>query len=557
MRLFSLKSIQFNQILSDISNYLLSSGGPVKSINNSTIFGQLITVVAGVAHNIMAYIEDSLVEQNKYTAQRKKSILGLATLSGYQPSFGKAAGIWIKLEHKANNGNNLSVILQDHEKLVCSQNGLYYNLVLNSPAQVIQCSKDLSNMYFYAIQGRFETQRFVSSGGNLYVQNLSFMGFLDSDYINVKINGEDWRRAASVYDMGANEQAYTIRHNPLGGVDVLFGDEVHGKKLEYGDTIEISYLMHDGEAGNVETQEMGYFIFSNPLQNIAGESVDGNSLFNVTFATKDSVAAGSNSEDINVLKNMIGFNSRSMVLNDSATYSNLLNKYSFVGYNRTWSEKESLRINSIVMRNYKLDMESGLDYFNLKPEQFVLSDSQKTSIQNAISSSGQQLAGVTYNILDIELVKYALFIYIKMKDYSADRESVTNNIRKLVGEFFGDIQDDSYVPKSDVINLIKNEVPEVDGVDCYFLSELNEKALQERSYVDVETVFDPKTGTYKEISSKVILNRDENPLIGLDSHGNIVIDKDTQFPVLMGGWDWINSQNQEVDVVDPLTIIFE
>lgn len=42
-----------------------------------------MTVIAGIAHNIMLYIEDSLVEQNKYTAQRKKSVYGLASLSGY------------------------------------------------------------------------------------------------------------------------------------------------------------------------------------------------------------------------------------------------------------------------------------------------------------------------------------------------------------------------------------------------------------------------------------------------------------------------------------------
>ena len=49
----------------------------------------------------------------------------------------------------------------------------------------------------------------------------------------------------------------------------------------------------------------------------------------------------------------------------------------------------------------------------------------------------------------------------------------------------------------------------------------------------------------------------ENPMLGLDSHGNIVVDADNEFPVLMGGWDYQNMNNQEVTVVDPLTIAFE
>jgi len=209
------------------------------------------------------------------------------------------------------------------------------------------------------------------------------------------------------------------------------------------------------------------------------------------------------------------------------------------------------------MRNYKQSMSTGLDYFNLKDSDFVLSDTQKDSIQNAIIMSGMQLAGTTYNILDIELCKYALYIYVKLKDQTADQTTISNQIRTLIGEFFGDIQSDSYVPKSDIINLIKQNIPEVDGVTCYFLSEKNEKALQERQYIDTQYLFDPISGTYGEKSVTVKLMPGENPMLGLDSHGNILINKDNQFPVLMGGWDFLNNLNQEVDVVDPLNIVFE
>ena len=54
-----------------------------------------------------------------------------------------------------------------------------------------------------------------------------------------------------------------------------------------------------------------------------------------------------------------------------------------------------------------------------------------------------------------------------------------------------------------------------------------------------------------------VINPGENPNLGLDSHGNIYLKSDTQFPVLMGGWKYINSEDQEVQIIDPLTIIFE
>ena len=557
MRLFNLRNIQFNQILDDIAGYLAKSTGSVKAINKSTVFGQLMTVIAGIAHNIMLYIEDSLVEQNKYTAQRKKSVIGLAALSGYQPSYGKAAGVWVRVSHKVNNRVPLDVIVPEHQQILCSQNGLYYNMILNRPAMVIKCDTNLASEYIYAVQGQFETQRFSAAGGPLYTQNIRFVSFMDTDYIQVKVNGETWERKESVFDMDANEKAYFVKYNPVSGIDIVFGNGVNGAIINADDIIEVTYLLHDGESGNVDVNESSYFLFSKMLKDIAGEDVDGNTCFDIRFASDDAVAAGANSESIDQIRHMIGFNSRSLVLSDSNAYKAFLNKFSFVGYNRTWSDPGSLVVNSLVMRNYKLDMKAGDDYFKLRPEQFVLSDIQKSSIQNAIGKSGAQLAGTAYNLLDIELCKYACYIYIRLKDNSADHELVSAKIRSLVGEFFGDINSDSYIPKSDVINLIKNNIDEVDGISCYFLSERNETAIQKREYDDKQYLYDPLTGTYRTKTVTVRLHDGENPMIGLDAHGNIVIDSDNQFPVLMGGWDFLNNAGQEVTIADPLIIVYE
>ena len=69
----------------------------------------------------MLYIEDSLVEQNKYTAQRKKSIYGLAALSGYKPSYGKASTVTLKMNfvpynNKSYNSNEspVNLIINNH-----------------------------------------------------------------------------------------------------------------------------------------------------------------------------------------------------------------------------------------------------------------------------------------------------------------------------------------------------------------------------------------------------------------------------------------------------------
>ena len=138
----------------------------------------------------------------------------------------------------------------------------------------------------------------------------------------------------------------------------------------------------------------------------------------------------------------------------------------------------------------------------------------------------------------------SLYLYIKPKtDKDYDRDYMSNQIRQLIGEFFADVNSDIYIPKSDIVNLIKTNVEGVDGVNAYFLSEMNETALQTKQYVVDNEV--------------VTLSEGENPNLGLDNHGNIYLESDNQFPVLMGGWDYLNSKHDEVDIIDPLIIVFE
>lgn len=556
MQLFKLKNIQFDAILQDIKQFLSKSIGGNTNIGQSSVFGQLLTVISAVAHNIMAYIEDALVEQNKYTAQRKKSIYGLAAQSGYQPSTGRAAGVWLQIASKPANETGLDVVVFDRARLICTQNGLYYVAVLNSPSITLSSDNATGTQYIYAVQGRMETQRFVSTGGNLYAQNIPYVGYIDTQYLKVYINGELWEPSASLYDMTPDSKEYYIRFNPVTGLDIVFGNDVHGRPLQQNDVIEVTYLLHDGEGGNLEVDDNTYFIFADTLTDTSGEHVNANGIFHISFATKDSVASGSNSESTAVTKQMIGFNSRALVLADSNNFRNFLSKYSFVGYNRTWSEKGSMVINSMVMQNHKLHMSRGSDYFKLTDQDFLLTPLQKASIKNALERSGQLLAGCTFNMIDIDLAKYALYVYVKLADANISHEYISTQIKQYVGEFMSNTSSDSYIPKSDIIKVIKDNISGIDGINVYIISEDNEKAIMNGEYIDKTYRYNPSTGTYTVKETRIKVYPGDNPSLGLDAHGNILVDKDNQFPVFMGGWQW-KTEDGSIVTTEPITIIYE
>ena len=242
MKLFSLLDIQYNAYSAKVQSYLSKMLSKYSTqFGSNTIFGQILTVVGNAVQNIMLYIEDALVEQNKYTAQRKKSIYGLASLSGYVPSYGKAAVASIKLSFIPNNEGAYNVIIKNEESLTCTQNGLQYNIILPQEGIVLRIENDNSTKYLTAVQGRFEKQRIISTGGQYYTTNFKFIGNLDLDYLQVKVNNEEWSYAASLYDMTSDGKQFTYKPAIAGGIDLIFGNDTHGRSLKANDVIDIKY----------------------------------------------------------------------------------------------------------------------------------------------------------------------------------------------------------------------------------------------------------------------------------------------------------------------------
>ena len=561
MKILDLLQTRYTEFQNQVRVYLSKTlKNYDENYGNNTILGQLINVLGSAVQNVLLYIEDGLTEQNKFTVQRKKSIYSLAQLGGYNPSLGKAASCMVRMTVQPNNYNAYSIIVPNKTKLICSYNGLKYNIVLPQEAITFAISDDISNKYLQVVEGSFETQSFMVYGGQLYTQTVLFNGDIDIDYLEVKVNDELWEHKDSLYDMDPDGKQYVVKTSLSKGIDILFGNEQFGRALKLNDKVDVTYLVHDGEIGNIESDEDVYFSFEDEIKDAAGGSINGNEVFVIKLADTNSVSGGTYSESAQKVKEMIGYNSRALVLADPKNYKVFLNRFSFVGYNRTWSEEGSLIVNSIVLRNYKQMLERGSDYFNLNKSDLFLSEAQKQSVKNCIANSGQQLAGVTYNIINPEVCRYAAYVYLKMKDVQYDKTSVEQAIRDAVGDFFTNLESDIFIPKSDLIAVIKGASDAIDGVDVYFLGEKNEQAIIDKKYTNKTYTFNPSKGMYDISEETVYVADGENPGIGFDEYGNIYLDNNDQFPVLMGGWQFKSSKlgeaPQYTTISNPLILVF-
>lgn len=557
MKIFDLISIKYDQFLNTVHNHLSKMLGDHNTpYTNSSIFGQLINVLGSAIQNVFSYIEDSVMEQSKETATRKNSIYGLAQMSGYNPSLGTATTATIRLDFIPNNEEAANLLIPNRSRVRCSYNGLTYNIIFSQEAIVLDPFKDNTRKYLNIVEGKFETQTFQPIGGALYTIPVKFKGDCDIDYLEVKVNGEIWEKVDGLYDMSPEGKQYIVRTSIKDGLDLVFGNSQFGKQLQDGDVVVATYLLHNGEDGNIPVTDDVVFEFIDSMKDTTGVEISANNMVRMVLESDDNVSSGTFSESATKVREMIGYNSRSLVLADPKNYKLFLSRFSFVGYNRTWSEEGSLVINSLITKNNTL--EKGRNYFGLQASDFKLSNEQKNSIRTAIEKSGQQLAGAVYNIFDPDLVKYAMFMYVKLKETTYDTDYISNRIRDLVGNFFHDIHNDIFIPKSDIIQLVKNNVQEIDSVDIYILCENNEKALRDHHYTEKTYRYNPARGTYDIHETSIYLYDGENPNLGLDEHGNIFLDNADQIPVLMGGWSYQDSDNPSVlvSITDPLSIIY-
>ena len=184
MKLFKILDTTFNSFDDTVKVYLsktLESLGDKYS--HGQIFGVIFDGVKGVMQNAMFYIEDALVEQNVYTAARKKSIYSLAKLSGYEAYYGSAAVGIIKGNIFINNGltNSIStkINIMNYCKVVDKATGMKYMIMLDTNKYVIDINAPLTTHEFKIVQGEYVTTFYTASGEALEKVSVDVNGLFD------------------------------------------------------------------------------------------------------------------------------------------------------------------------------------------------------------------------------------------------------------------------------------------------------------------------------------------------------------------------------------------
>lgn len=539
--------ITFEEMLVDTFAFL------TKKYNQSNVvftraspYLQIIEAIEEIVNLNFLYFEDALTEFNIYTAQRESSVYGTSRLSGHNPKRADAAKGSVEFSFKPGASNQIVgsfINFTEYPVLTCVNNDLKYTILNTRTKRIYKDSS--APMVYSLLQGRFQSQTFTGTGLKLQSFNVQQTNGsnIDNQYVTVRVNDQVYKAYDFLADIPRNSNGCIIMTGINGGIDVYFGNESFGKVPPKGSIIKVTYLETAGFSGNIErnVQEIE-FQWEDTFTDSQGNSIDPNEIFSISLNEK--VIFGTNSEDIEFTKLIANRGSTTNVLANPEKYVYYLNKlnlFSFVDayatYNDDYLDDDNV-VYLFLLPDIQRRLTSDTNYFTTNESNFSLTDQEETRIRSTIEESGQQIQQQELVFVKPVLRRYTLNIILKVfKGY--EYNELRNEIIANLSDYFLTTRRRDIIPKSDIVRLVEG-IDFIDSVNVEFISERNEAALRNGFY------FKDTLVNKELVSERITLQEGEDPSLGLDEFGDIIIDVN-ELPIIRGGWfDRNNSFYEEI-----------
>ena len=483
----------------------------------ASVWGQIIFVLDNLSQFVLFFIEDSITELNINTATRESSIYGLATLAGHNPTRNISAKGEVIIQWNGKNIEDVggsAVLIPKNSQIKCINNGKTY--LLKFPQEYTRLNLDgNAQLRCSIVEGTINSNIYTGSGGFLQSFNISSRGTsgIENFEIYVKVNGVEWKKYDSLYDIPREGLGYIVRSSLISGIDVYFGNLDFGLPPAGGSVIEITYLESTGASGNLILDDSGQAIFNFDSEgtDLFGNSITLSDVLNVSCTIAPQM--GANQESVDLTRLIAPKTSRSFVLANPTNYITFFEKFgqfsiieAFTTFDDQYIDDDNV-IYLILVPDIQLTLKSNETYFDIPVSRFKLTQPQRDRIYQLLDESGQKIVTTEVKILDPVIKKYAVNIALTMFEGN-DPDTLKSNIVSTLSDYFLNIRRRDKIPRSDLIAAVEG-IEGVDSVSLYFVGEENEAAKKQNP---------------------------NSPDIGLDEFGDILMGKD-EIVIISGGWE--------------------
>lgn len=502
--------------------------------SRKSIFGQVINYIKDLSNLIMYYVHKSTTENNIITAQNDVSLAHFAELSGHNIVRYISSKGSVRFHLLPNTVSEIgnTLIVRKYAELKCEANSLTYLVDIADEHKIISLSKN--DFVLPVIEGKIKEFSFVSDGTPIQTIHLEETENIEMYEVKVFVNEESWEQVAGLTEMTYQSKSWFIKTGFINAIDIIFGDGIRGAIPPRGVNIRIQYIISNGEYGNLPE---GNEVVFKPLSGFYdGNSVEVELVEYATITKEAGFILGSYGDSKQVLRNIIGFNDRTLVLASDKNYEALISQFSTLSRVHVWSAPDNLVIkNLLVLPNLENRLSNSKDYLYLDEKALFLTQSQKDALVSYIETSNKSYAALEIRFVEPTVRKYAINVYLdagtELQQTLRDRVEDTcisvfikNTFDKLK------INTNLNIVKADIIKALREALPGANSIAVNIISEANEEAKINGFYYERENL------VLKSTTKKVTVDPEIDPCIGLSENNDVISDWLDIVPLLRGGF---------------------
>ena len=292
-------NLDFNDIREQIKDYLRSNSNFTDFDFEGSNFSILIDTLAYnsyvTAYNTNMAVNESFID----SATLRENVVSLARNIGYVPRSKKAATARVTFSASVNAR---SVVLK--KGVVALGGAENANYIFSIPEDITATPNSSGVVTFNNIEiyeGNLLTKKFLVNDSQPDAKYILPNSNIDTSTISVRTIAtaiEEYTPYTNIFNVDAETRLYLVQEIADEKYQILFGDNILGKKPPNGSTIEVTYIETTGEAANGATN----FTFSGQLV-AKSEGKDRNVTNNISaITTLQAAEQGDDIESIDTIK---------------------------------------------------------------------------------------------------------------------------------------------------------------------------------------------------------------------------------------------------------------
>ena len=295
-------NLDFDQIKTSIRDYLRANTNftdyDFEGSNLSIIIDALAYNTYTTAYNTNMAANECFLD----SATLRENVVSLARNIGYVPRSRRSSRAKISF---TVSGLTATSTLTLNSGIVCNGSGENTNYIFCIPEDitvaVVNGFAEFNNIEIY--EGNFVSQNFTVDTSLFNQRYILDNSFIDTSTINVKVKPSEsssttvtYKQIDNIIGITSTSSSYLLQEIEDERYELIFGDNIIGKKLSNGNLITTSYIISGGREGNGASE----FSFVGNITNQDGGAINPDTISLVT--TEEDSRDGDDIESISSIK---------------------------------------------------------------------------------------------------------------------------------------------------------------------------------------------------------------------------------------------------------------